>query len=72
MDRGGAGAAGYRMSTWAGSIGAGLVGVGIVSSSGRSDGKSEGRREDGFWGGEDRMVDLMESWKVYWKLLQKV
>jgi hypothetical protein len=20
----------------------------------------------------DRMVDLMESWKVYWKLLQKV
>jgi hypothetical protein len=43
-----------------------------IGSDGRSDGKSEGRREDGFWGGEDRMVDLMESWKVYWKLLQKV
>jgi hypothetical protein len=37
-----------------------------------SDGKSEGRREDGFWDGEDRMVYLMESRKVDGKLLQKV
>jgi hypothetical protein len=27
---------------------------------------------DGFWWGKDRMVDLMESGKVNWKLPQKV
>jgi hypothetical protein len=36
------GAAGYRMSTWAVSIGAGLVGVGIVSSSAKKDGRFGG------------------------------
>ena len=33
-------------------------------SDGIADGRSEGRREDGFWDGKDRMVYLMESRKV--------
>jgi hypothetical protein len=71
----GKGSDGRSDGKWEGILEASPEGLVDGSSEGILDGASDGLSDgmsDGFWDGKDRTVDLMESWKVDWKFLQKV